>query len=403
MTRSSSTSPTHLSREASRLVALSLALHRSGSRVEDAFWETELALLLNKLMRAGSDAVIDTALEHLSRHHMGGYEILMEQAETHSESCVLEKDHQAYDVLLVVAPVVAWTRYSIPTATIAASDLATLKAQLQTHILAKDTQVVMMPHLLSQDQMPQHLSETRDWMHKLGAHVLGMTSTMPIPNQQPEGANILIDTLYLVATVAVPAGKAIFRWQEEATDLGDGRMQALAKWTMQTKPIFAKLLTGCGFEIVMPDAYYASQRQADYQIRPLYIKSAVSWLSDVLNVNPAQLRAVIAGCGEDFIDEYRIGFTQKNQTEVIYGCIWPLYADDTDDEPLGHDTVPLRALEEIVALLKECGVTDIRRLPGTLPPDECEDCGAPYFPNHTGDMVHAELPEDVEIIPTHFH
>ena len=59
--------------------------------------------------------------------------------------------------------------------------------------------------------------------------------------------------------------------------------------------------------------------------------------------------------------------------------------------------------DHIAALLKECGVGDVRRLPGILPPDYCEDCGAPFFPNPAGEMVHAELPEDAETAPTHFH
>ena len=57
---------TRLTRDASRLVALSLALHSSGSRVEDRYWETELATILLKLMRAKNDAAIDAALDHLS-------------------------------------------------------------------------------------------------------------------------------------------------------------------------------------------------------------------------------------------------------------------------------------------------------------------------------------------------
>lgn len=403
MARSSSTSPTRLSRESSRLVALSLALHSSGSRVEDVFWEAELATLLNKLMRAGNDAVIDAALEHLSQNNLGAYEVLIEQAETLSESCLLEKDHQAYDVLLLVAPIVAWTRYSIPAPAIAASDLALLKEQLQTQILAKETQVAMMPHLASLDQMPRTFCETWDWMHKLGAQALGIANAVPTLNHEPEAFNMLADTRYLVAAVAVPKGKAIFRWQEEPGELGEGRIEALAKWTLQTKPVFSKLLSGCGFEIIVPDAYYVSNREADRQVRPLSVKAAVSWLSGVLNVEAKQLRAIIAGCGEHRIDEYRIGFTQKNQTEVIYGCLWPMYGSETDHELLAHETPPLETPDEIAELIKECGVTDIRRLPGILPPEFCEDCGAPYFPNPSGEMVHAELPEGAETAPTHFH
>ena len=73
-----STPPKRLNRDSSRLVMLSLALHNSGSRVEDRFWETELATLLNKLMRTGNDAALDAALDHLSTTNIGGYEVLIE-------------------------------------------------------------------------------------------------------------------------------------------------------------------------------------------------------------------------------------------------------------------------------------------------------------------------------------
>ena len=59
MPRSQSSPSSRLSRESARLVALSLALHSSGSRVEDRYWEKELATLLTKLMRSKNDAAID--------------------------------------------------------------------------------------------------------------------------------------------------------------------------------------------------------------------------------------------------------------------------------------------------------------------------------------------------------
>ena len=99
MARARSTpSSTRLNRDATRLVSLALALHNSGSRVEDQYWESELGAILNKLMRASNDSVIDSALDHLSKTNLGGYEVLIEQAETLSESCVIEKDSARYDV-----------------------------------------------------------------------------------------------------------------------------------------------------------------------------------------------------------------------------------------------------------------------------------------------------------------
>jgi hypothetical protein len=399
----SSTSPKRLNRDSSRLVALSLALHNSGSRVEDRFWETELASTLNKLMRTGNDAAIDAALDHLSTTNLGGYEVLIEQAETHSESCLLEKDGKRFDVLLVIAPLVAWTRYSIPAVALSDSIVTTLAGHLQTHVLATGAQMAVMPQLISLDQMPRTLCETYDWLHKLGATALDLPSSAPKLNSEPDSFNMLADTRYVAVGVAVPEGKPIFRWQETPGELGEGRELCLEKWEADTQPIFANLLAGCGFEILVPDAYYVSNREADRRIRPLSVKSAVTWLEGALNLEASQLRAVIAGCGERTIEEYRIGFTQKNQTEVIYGCLWPLYGREEDEPLLEGQPAPIETIDEITNLLKECGITDIRRLSSMLGSEFCDDCGAPYFPNPSGEMVHAELPEDAETAPAHFH
>ncbi len=408
MARLRSSSPsTRLTRDASRLVALALALHSSGSRVEDRYWETELATVLLKLLRTHNDAAIDAALEHLSQTHLGGYEVLIEQAETLSESCILtaegKKDGKRFDVLLLVAPLVAWTRYSIPSCEVPTAMAQSLREHLQAHILANDTQVALFPHLVSLDQMPRTFCETWDWLQKLGLASLGTSFNAPKLNTEPEAFNMLADTRYLVAAVAVPEGQPLFRWQEEPGELGLGREVCLERWAAETKPHMTNLLPGCGFEILTPDAYYVSNRDADRRVRPLSVKAAVSWLGAALNIEPAQLRAVVAGCGERRIDEYRIGFTQKNQNEVVYGCLWPLYGREDDQPLLEHEPPPIETIEEIAALLKECGVNDIRRLPGMMMPEFCEDCGAPYFPNPNGEMVHAELPEDAETAPPHFH
>ena len=400
--RSTPTS-SRLTRDSSRLVSLALALHSSGSRVEDRFWESELATVLLKLMRTHNDAAIDAALEHLSQTHLGGYEVLIEQAETLTESCVLEQDGKRFDVLLLVAPLVAWTRYSIPACEIPTAPAQALREHLQKHVLARDAQVALFPHLASLDQMPRTFCETWDWLQKLGQAALGVSYTSPTLNSEPEAFNMLADTRYLMAAVAVPEGQPLFRWQEAPDELGLGRESCLKSWTAEATPLFAHLLPGCGFEILTPDAYYVSNRDADRRVRPLSVKAAVSWLGAALNIEAAQLRAVIAGCGDRAVEEYRIGFTQKNQNEVVYGCLWPMYGREDDQPLLDHEPPPIETLDEITALLKECGVNDIRRLPGILMPEFCEDCGAPYFPNPNGEMVHAELPEDAETAPAHFH
>lgn len=402
MPRTRSASPTRLTRDAAKIVSLALALHSSGSRVEDTYWENQLAAALTKLMRAGSDPVIDSALDHLSKTNVGGYEVLVEQCETLSESCVLEKDAAAFDVLLVVAPLVAWTRYSIPTTSLTKKDVDMLTEQLHAHVLAKGTEIALLPKLASLDQMPRTFSETWQWMHRLGCQAIGLSSMRPDLNREPEWVNMLADTRYLVMAVAAPTGHPLFRWQEEPGELGEGRAACLERWSLNTQGLFNRLLPGCGLEVLIPDAFYVSNREADRRVRPLSLKAAVAWLGGALSLEPRALRAVIAGCGEQQVDEYRIGFTQKNENDVIYGCLWPLYGREED---IGDPADPHQpnTEEQIISVLKECGLQDIRKLPGLLTPECCDDCGAPFFPNPLGELVHAELPEDAETAPQQFH
>ncbi|MFA4912514.1 MAG: DUF2863 family protein, partial [Burkholderiaceae bacterium] len=92
MARFRARTATKLNRDAQRLVALAIGLDRSGSRVEDRYWEDQLGMLIPKLLKAGHDDALESALEHLSQAGIGAYEVLIEQAETLSESTVITID-----------------------------------------------------------------------------------------------------------------------------------------------------------------------------------------------------------------------------------------------------------------------------------------------------------------------
>jgi Protein of unknown function (DUF2863) len=257
-----------------------------------------------------------------------------------------------------------------------------------------------MPYLVSVDQMPRTFSETWQWLQRLGTQALGAETTKPALNTEAETANMLADTRYIVAAVAVPEFAPVFRWQEQIGEAEASRDACLAQWAAQAQPTLAGLLPGCGFEALLPDAYYVSNREADRRVRPLSLRAAISWLEGAVSLEASQLRAVVAGCGESRVDEYRVSFTARNSNDVYYGCVWPLYGREED---LPADEGQPDVVDEIAALLKEYGVSDVRRIPGVLPPEYCEDCGAPYFPNPLGELVHAELPEDAEAAPAKFH
>ena len=81
----------------------------------------------------------------------------------------------------------------------------------------------------------------------------------------------------------------------------------------------------------------------------------------------------------------------------------PLTATGGDRDYAWNDWEQARRNEQIRATLREAGITEIRFWPDLNEPDFCEDCGSPLYPNGKGEIVHADMPEDIEPETTHFH
>src|SRR5205814_7327533 len=147
MARTRGKSPPRLTRDAERLIALSLGLNASGSLTEDRFWEEQMSALVSRLLANANDAPIDGALDHLYQSNLGAYDTLIELVENESESLVIMQGDRAWQGLLIAAPIVAWSKYAIPSGTIAKGDADALRVQLQGHVLAADARVTLVPYL----------------------------------------------------------------------------------------------------------------------------------------------------------------------------------------------------------------------------------------------------------------
>lgn len=380
-----------------------MALSRSGSRLEDSYWENQLGAQLNKLLLGKKNRSIEAALDFLLPNDLNAYEILVEQAETFSESTRLQQQGTDYDALLFSAPMIAWTRYQLPRGHLSEQQLQALAQGLQDHILAPGVKVAVLDRLINFENMPQTFQDTRAWTQHLAQQALGILDTSP-ELRQPELENelILADARFLAGVAVVPAGQPLFRWQIREDQHFITRESCLAQWQAFCTDVLGPVFTGCQVDYLIPDAYYVNNREADKRIRPLSLKAAVTWLQMAVNVPAGQLRATIAGCGENHIEEYRVGFSPKNDNEVIYGCIWPVLSKE---EALAEtdDAAQVSPSDEIAAHLREMGVADIRRLPGLHPLEFCDDCGAPHFPNPIGEMLHPELPDETDTGPIQFH
>jgi hypothetical protein len=395
MARTRAKSPPRLTRDAERLIALALGLNASGSLTEDRYWEEQMSALAARLLENGNDAPIDGALDHLYQTNLGAYDTLIELVENESEALVAMQGDRAWQALLVAAPIVAWSKYAIPSGTIPKEAAQTLLVQLRGHVLAQDARATLVPSLYSIDQLPRHFSELRRLAARLAdAAIAGEAPKLELA-RLPETAHLLADTRFLVACAAVPRGQALFRWQEDASGHA-GRTGSLEQWITQARPTIAKLLPGCVFECLLPDAYYVNCRESDRRVRPFGIRAAVSFLENALKVKPAELQAVVAGFGEERVDEYRVAFSLSGDSEVAHGVVWPLYGREDETARPGP-------LEEVVEQLTESGITEVKKLNGTFTPEYCEDCGAPLFANTEAEIVHAELPEEADTQAAHFH
>ncbi|HWS74295.1 MAG TPA: DUF2863 family protein [Quisquiliibacterium sp.] len=386
----------HLSPDAERLVSTALGLANSGSRSEDRFWEAALAARLARLLEGVNPQAVYDALDRLNQTDGEAYGALIEAVEDASESLELEVDGQAWDCLLVSAPLVAWTRFRIPSGPLPGEAAAALSAHWQAHVLARGARFCLSPCLYSIDQLPRDFSELRKATRRLGALAVSGQAPKRDARSLPETAEMLADARYLLGVVAVPRGQALFRWQE--LDAGDhaSRVQCLEQWIAQARPNLEPLLAGCGFECLLPDAYHINMRESDRRVRPYAVRAAVHFLTHAMAVEPAQLRAAVAAFGTERVDEFRIGLSVEGSDDVVQGVVWPLLGAESEaDEP-----APLEVVRDT---LREAGVTEIRVWPELNEPEFCEDCGVPLYPDMKGEIVHAEMPDDVEPEATHFH
>lgn len=415
MRRPSKNPSRKFSADSQRLASLSQSMVRASSRIESRNWEARLDALLQKQLAHQQLQAIDSALDHLFHTDLDAYDALLDSIEAISSSCTLEHEGKTYDALLLAVPVLAWTRFTIPSGPIGTAAMQALTAQLHGHILAANTRAAIAPMLFSIDQLPRSYGDTYQLTRRMADAALS-GKALQIPASLPETAPFLADTRHVLLVVTAEAGQPLLRWQEE--EAGSNRaaatQAALTQWQLQAGPSLQALLPGCGVELMLPGAYYVSCRDADKAVRPISLRAAVHYLTHTLSVEPAQLSVVIAPVGEESgdyrVDEFRIAYSLGDSPDVVYGVVWPLYDEETAEEFIANlsqlrpaPNGPMTPLQQIIAVLRETGITRIQQAGTVMPAEYCDDCGSPLFCNLEEEMVHAEMPEDAQQNTGHLH
>jgi len=390
-------------RAVQELTRLAAGLAASGSRIEDAFWENQLGIKINAQLRTGDDQNLEAALELLYDTDQAGYGEFIYAIEAAIECGTLTHEDCTYDVLMFAAPVLTWSRFSIPSGPIPTAILNNLREQFQTHVLLKDVQFSLADYLFSPDQLPRGYRLTHELASKLWAAAAGGQDLHMNPQQFAETERFLSDTRYLLGAIAVPQGKSMFRWQEASgtnqvsngvSGVKSSKQEILLSWKTQCGEALRSLFQGCALELLLPDGFFSAWRMADRLVRPYSMHATVVFLQSTLNIPASGLRAVIAPFHDQLLEEYRVSFTFKDRNDVLYGIVWALVGEEDENS----DTVT-----QIETTLQECNIAHITLLDNRFPLEYCEECGAPLFPNPEGEVVHAEFPEEGEKVLIHLH
>ena len=396
MKRIRSKSPLRLAKDAERLITMCSAAATAGSRTEDIYWQTHVETLATALMDRGNDTALEAALDQTHQMNSPAHEILAASCEAVAESCHLEVEGAigVQQAQLISIPLIAWSKYRIPAGPVDEKLMAPIRAHLHGHILGREVKLCLINFLYSIDQLPRGFSETRKLTKKLADAASDGHAPKIDFSKLGDTAEMPADVRFLIGIAVTARGSPTFQWQE--LDSHISRTECLTRWIEQCRPSLAKLVPGCAFESGLPDAFFHNCRESDLRVRPYMLSSAVAIVETALKTAPGQLNAVIAGVGETAVDEYRISLTRKGQNDVLHGMVWPLYGAEDDDANPGPR-------EQIESILKEHKIAEVTRLPGILPPEYCEDCGAPLFFDHEGEAMHAEMPEDSEQPTSHYH
>ena len=376
--------------EVDELIHIATSLAVSCTLAEDRFWQDKLASLVSDILLDEDEETLNAALDTLSKADPQAWNELADIVEacTETHSIIIDKiEHQA---IMFAVPLLAWSRFNIPTGPLGDARIHSLREHLSKHVFIEGVKLSLADFLFSPDQLPQGYCNTAK-LSKLLANLTSSNGTLMCEQaNNAEPSAFLTDTRYLLGAVAAPKGHAIFRWQEE-----DGsRKDILTQWQKQGLTSLQSLFTGCAMESLLPISYFAAWRESDRASRAYSLRASVSFLQLLLNVEAKQLTCVIAACHGRSLEEYRVGFIRRNEEPMLHGVVWPLL--DGEDE---HTD----CIAEIETILRESGINDIVVHEHSFPMDQCDDCGNPLFPNLDGDLLHTETPEPNDTPSPHLH
>ncbi len=371
--------------DADEFMRLALLAIDSTSRFEDRRVDNELEALCRRHLDKGEDSDIEAALSRLKEADSPAYDELLAMAEDCAQTRLDPKGAH----LLVLIPILGWSRYVIaagPTDTTALNDLAEL---YQKHWATPEATVAVGNCLLSADNLPEGLCDIRKLLAALTdgkkkGHVVNIASFLK--NDPPPD---FADVRYLALSVSAETPEKLF---SPLTDDYIAHARRTMDFCLTAREILMTPMAGTRIDVQPPSAFFTGWRQADAAMRVFCLRALVSYVC-CMGYNAADIiatTAVFVRMGHEMqsmdTDEVRVGLSLKNQpSAVVAGVVLPTLPEE-------HEQNQAFAAE----VLHDAGINEIVSLPQTFPMEWCEDCGSPLYANSEGYVRHIETPAELD-------
>ncbi len=366
------------------LQRLALLLTESSSKLEDVRYEKALERLTKEALDQGDDTEIEAALAALKNDNPPAYDQLLSFAEEAAQSIISEDGAS----LLVIVPLLVWSRYRNHCGQIAPNALEKVAASFKSIMTSTKADVRIGNVLLAPEHIPESFSDVRRILARMTT--LAEDGSSPVVDlrdliDKPAAADFA-DTRYLLIAVSAPSANDLFRSSQE--DYID-RARAEMNFCLEVHRALEFAMIGAVYEVQPPGAFFWGWRQTENAMRVWSLKSLVDFIgsmgykpSDV--IASAAFFVPAASDNAESMTELRVGISPRRAPDkVVSGIAWPVMPDELDHvQALATD------------ILRTKGVRNVIFHEQDFPLEWCEDCGCPLYANPQGMVVHIEFADD---------
>lgn len=387
------TTPETLTEESRELLNLAYRASDSTSNVEDRLVAEKIEALCSALLSRGIDSDIEAALSLLKAEEGTQYDDLLALAEGCAEYYA-DKDGAH---LLVLIPVLAWSRYKIAFGKMPQEVSCEIAKLYKSHFASPKAHVSIGNSLIAAEHIPERLTEVRSLLSRL---------------VKPKKDASVVDISYLLT--ADPTDEfsdvryvALGVSAETATDLFDAfsseRIEFARKlmdFSLKARAVLREFMTGSMLEVQAPAAFFTAWRQAVASERLFSLKALVKYVC-IEKIRPEKLiatTAIFSNLSENNAaepqPEVRIGISFTfDANRIVAGVVWPCEPAELEiAQGFAKEVLTLEGIKTVVAHDQ------------LFPLEWCEQCGAPLYANPEGNVTHVEKPniprENLNFKPT---